>query len=224
MKYRVLLSAVCLTAMMAAQAPGASAAELPPPPPEFRPAIDEWAGAYGGFHFGGAFFKTDYLPTPGIDPTVRGKGYLAGGLIGYAMQSGGFVYGIEGDIGLGEVDGSHNGHRFDIEKIATLRARLGFTAGSLLFFATGGIAVADVEIESHPVTGFAGKSEEWMFGYTLGAGMEYAFGDMRLRGEYLYANFDDETWKFPGGTIKAGLDEVHIIRAALIWHFMSGGH
>ena len=221
MKYSAVLSAVCLTALMAAQAPGATAAELPPPP-KFRPAILEWSGPYAGFEFGGAFFETDYLPTPGADPHVDGGGFLAGGLVGYNIQSGSFVYGVEGDISLGEVDGKSNGNKFNIEKIATLHARLGFANGASLFYITGGLAAADVEIDSAALAGFAGKDEQWLWGYTVGAGVEYAFGNMRMRGEYLFADFDDDTWTFPGGTIKSGIDQTHIIRAAMIWQFASG--
>ena len=214
---------ICTTALLLALGSAAHAAELPAPPP-FKPAIYEWAGPYAGVQAGGAFFDTEYLPIPGVDPLVDGDGLLAGGLVGYNFQSGNFVYGIEADIGIGSVNGSDNGHRFDMEKMATIRARAGFVAGNTLFYLTGGYAVADVKIESDAVTGFAGRDEQWMGGYTVGGGIEYGFGNLRLRGEYLYANFDEETWTFPFGTITAGLDEVHVVRGALIWSFASNGY
>ena len=76
-----------------------------------------------------------------------GDGFLAGAQVGYNMQSGKFVFGLEADMSGAWVDGSTAccGHEFNW--LASVRGRAGvaFNGNRTLLYATGGAAWADVD-------------------------------------------------------------------------------
>lgn len=202
---------------------GAQAADIPPPPPppsgfappDMRPAVFRWAGPYGGFHAGWAFYDTDFTEIPGGDPNVSGDGFVGGGLLGYNFQDGSLVYGVEGDVSLGDVTGQTNGHRFDLDITATLRGRVGFASSSGLYYLTAGIGMGELDIKS---VGFGGKDNQLLFGLMAGAGAEWLVGNgISLRTEYIFSHYDDSTFNLGGGSIDSGLDEVHTVRAAIVF-------
>lgn len=86
----------------------------------------------------------------------------------------------------------------------TLRARAGVAIGNFLpygfaGFATGNTNIAIAEtttlVQKTPpgtfvFTGTAGKNSEWLYGYTVGAGVDFAVSkNLFLRGEYEYVQF-----------------------------------
>ncbi len=131
----------------------------------------EWTGFYVGLNAGyasgswdGNMVYTD--ATAGFDVTgkvIDGEGALAGGQLGFNIQTGSFVWGIESDLSWSGIQGSNrllpyptgypgNGSpAWDFENqvnwLATVRGRFGITSGSLLIYGTGGFALG--EVESH---------------------------------------------------------------------------
>ena len=116
-----------------------------------------------------------------------------------------------------------------IEWFSTIRARLGYVATpDLLLFATGGLAIARVEqsarynnltgssfisnaIDGSSVlcasfsTCFAGASSDTNYGWTVGAGFEYAlFGNFTLKAEYLYVRLEDNSFNVTATNSTAG--------------------
>lgn len=101
---------------------------------------------------------------------------------------------------------------YKFDWLATLRGRVGYVFDRMLVYGTGGVAFlreteTRTQFRSEPVTtGPVGNTTEIFFneqaiatrvGWTLGAGAEYAFGShWSLKGEYLYASFDAETFGF----------------------------
>ncbi len=85
---------------------------------------DGGAGAGGGGGAGGAAL-IDFADTSGI---------IGGVHIGHNWQRDTLVYGVEADVGFGD--------KVFNDYLASLRARLGYTVGSHLFYATAGIALA----------------------------------------------------------------------------------
>src|SRR5712691_7029403 len=87
------------------------------------------------------------------------NGWLAGGQAGYNWQRGTWVFGLEGDIqGTGErgnaticitagcpIGSIFGSASYKLPWFATGRARVGVTSDRLLFYVTGGLAVAEVE-------------------------------------------------------------------------------
>lgn len=145
--------------------------------------------------------------------------FVGGGQLGYNFQNGNFVFGAEADFeGLSSKSRSNstfvtgpvglipggtyvvNGGR-DPSFLGTVRLRGGIAADRALFYVTGGLAYGStsgsVTANYYPTgiagplgAGFAAQGNSGTrTGWTLGAGVEYAFTqNITARVEYLYAN------------------------------------
>ena len=86
----------------------------------------------------------------------------------------------------------------------TLRARAGWAAGNFLPYAFAGLAVGQANVNIAETTtviqntppgtfvfpGTNGKNNEWLYGFTVGAGLDYALTHhIFVRGEYEYVQF-----------------------------------
>lgn len=132
-----------------------------------------WGGFYIGANLGGNF--TDDFFGNGRRAFDE-DGQILGGLhAGYNLQrSSNFVLGLETDLNFSE----------DIDYLSTVRARLGFAAGNVLLYGTGGVAFA----------GFNDKifKDDTETGYVFGGGIEGKVSQsMSLGLESLYHNFED---------------------------------
>lgn len=149
----------------------------------------------------------------GVIPRSLGsssRGGFAGGVqAGYNWQSGSFVYGVEADFD-GLTNKSSGGFvtvipraytnagsaSASISWLATARLRAGLAFDRTLVYATGGIAAGGVKASSSSIgtdgstyDTFLGSVSKTRFGWTVGAGVEYALTDRwLLRGEGLYYN------------------------------------
>ncbi len=125
------------TAAMAADLGGA-----PTPPYTPAPNYDQafnWTGPYAGVlaGYGWSNFR---------DGGTTGSGWLAGGYLGYNVQTpDNWVYGIEADAMWTGIAGS-NFNNDRINYLATLRPRFGYAFGDFLLYGTGGLAVAGVTV------------------------------------------------------------------------------
>src|SRR5262249_21972499 len=124
--------------------------------------------------------------------TITPAGGIFGGQLGYNWQSGNWVVGVEGD---GQWAGQKDqlcrlcpsapgfltqfiGN--ELTSFATVRARLGFAAGPVLFYATGGGVFANVKLNVTNTVPAAGTSaisvSSERSGWTAGGGIEAALG------------------------------------------------
>lgn len=168
------------------------------------PAYD-WTGFYAGAQLGygwGRLQTDEVLISDGgssrSDPWSA-NGFLGGIHAGYNQAYGPLVLGAEVDVEASGVTGSLNqpyaglmDTRIDVQ--GSLRARLGYTVGPALLYATGGVAVARVSTTYDAVANGSGtktdSSSHALVGWTLGAGLEYAFArNWTTRVEYRYADF-----------------------------------
>jgi outer membrane immunogenic protein len=227
------MRAIALAILIASLVPlghGAQAADLGGKPgrgkiarPEPVPVVPDdvspfsWTGLYVGVH-GGYGWSDIYWPG---SVSHSGEGWLAGGQIGFNLQAGRLVYGIEADISSAWIDGeSGNGCcSHSIDWLYSVRGRAGLTSydGRWLFYATGGVAWADVEYRS---AGFGGHSDTH-FGWVAGAGIERALTpSLTARAEYLYYDFDSAT--APAGALGGAADldpSMHTVRFGLNFKF-----
>lgn len=157
--------------------------------------------------------------------------FTGGALVGYNWQHDHVVIGAEADINyLGfsgsktndisgilnamvdnpgtDVTGTKN-VSYDADWFGTVRARLGFTSGNMLFYGTGGFAYgymsgsgkikADWDDE-----GFSSSNsrESVNWGWTAGAGVEYGVDNWSLGVEYLYVDLAsaDLNWDLSADT------------------------
>lgn len=120
-----------------------------------------------------------------------GSGWVAGVHTGYNWQNGALVYGLEADINWTDLSTDIRKNfsgfppppsartRAEVDWFGTLRGRLGWTSGPLLFYGTGGLAYGKVNLDSvfnfAQGTGLSVRSNEGTTkaGWVLGAGVNY---------------------------------------------------
>jgi outer membrane immunogenic protein len=224
MTKHLLRLSLCTAALFAVTTVAYAADYEPPPAPD-----DSWTGPYVGGFVGGTFVEGSY--TTQDDPEMSGTGGYGGVLGGYLYDFDGLVVGIEADYGWGFDTTAQNrdpiqATDLEFDGIATIRGRLGWADGDTLIYATGGYGWIDAT-----VSGLVGPQSipdddsNTFEGWVVGGGIEHRFFDSGLsaRLEYLYGDFGDEdfTLSVPnaGGTLNLDLDNVHIVRAALVYNF-----
>ena len=225
MKKLLLTAAVTMMAApaIAADLPSRAAPPAPAPvlpPPATRtvtvlPAFT-WGGFYAGVQGGYAFGAGDGLLTetttgnsPRVstfDRSIKPRGILGGAHVGYNLQSGSYVYGLEADAEYAPVKGdlSVTPAKYSAEQDfrGSLRARFGLAYDGVLIYVTGGAAAARVEA-AYAAAGTASKSDT-LIGWTAGAGVEYnLWSNWSARAEYRYASFGEQTLSFAGSNAAA---------------------
>ncbi|KAB0269563.1 outer membrane protein [Microvirga brassicacearum] len=215
---KILLSTVAFVGLTvsaaAADLPSRAAPAMMAPVPVFT-----WTGFYVGVNAGYGWNANDNNdlvdPITGIAIGGGGDdgGFVGGAQLGYNYQMGMFVLGAETDIqyadlgnrirfeGLGVID---NGS--DNEFFGTTRLRAGVAFDRFLAYATGGVAYADSN-----------------FGWTVGAGVEYAFtNNLTAKVEGLYVNLDgDDDRNFGIAFAGNNNNEFGVVRAGLNYKFSS---
>jgi outer membrane immunogenic protein len=192
---------LCGGVFAAAMATAALAADLPRPSykaPVYSEPGFSWTGFYVGLN-GGYGFGTSSWSEPisgGTTGNFNVRGPLAGGTIGYNMQTGAWVWGVEGDFDYSWIKGTGNGACIGgcetrLTWLATGRGRIGYAWDRWLPFITGGAAYGDIKMTPPP----NGTSEsKGKLGWTAGVGVEYAFlGNWSAKFEYLYVDLGTTT-------------------------------
>lgn len=215
----------------------ASAADLLPPL-DVEPFAPNWSGYYAGLFVGGLFSQNDAdtigttafqsLPTSIVPSSLDldSEALIGGVTLGYNLQAGNVVYGVEGDFGftdLGET-GSFTGDpvlgtrlttsaQSQIDYFSTIRARAGFAlSDNLMIFGTGGLALGQVETSASvvgvdaPALAWAGSDESWEAGWTVGGGAEVRVSDpVTLKLDALYYDLGDSSVTASGNDAVRGV-------------------
>lgn len=165
-----------------------------------------WQGFYVGLHADAGFADADVTPGSLSPPGTEGSSFdadggMAGILAGYNWQNGNFVYGVEADIGFGDISGENSITEIpnlEIDQMISVRGRAGFTIDeTLLVYATAGYALAHAESKEDHGAGFKGSSNTHG-GAVVGIGVEFPLGDrITARAEYQHGFFDEERYTFP---------------------------
>jgi outer membrane immunogenic protein len=140
------------------------------------------------------------------------------------------VLGLEADIEASGVRGSFNfpngdGSSFRSNWQGSVRARLGYAADRALFYVTGGLAFADMR-HSYYTAAVIESFSQTRTGWTLGAGVEYAFTpNWTARVEYRYSDFGRSNYAsavaFPGFSYQQRPQE-HAVRVGVSYLFSTG--
>jgi outer membrane immunogenic protein len=211
--------------------------DLTPDPIAHAEAIDRpavWTGwtvgVTAGFEMQRNNWTTTGLTGSAIppDPTTATAGFddtgsRAGLFVGYAWQTGNFVWGIEGDIGKSNTSatfigipgtapaallaGSPDATVVTAGYDGSLRLRAGFLlVPSLQAYATGGLAIE--QIQANASCSFLsgspwcfgeryGEISKFSFGWTAGVGYEWSLsGNWVTRGEYRYTSLSNVSTTF----------------------------
>ena len=209
----------CLVMLSCGSALGAdllrkSPAIISGPSPLSSVPASNWSGFYLGANAGGGMSSVGTqtlaeIVNQGLVATklnMDRSGAMGGLQAGYALQSGAIVYGLEGDIGFGALRGSLNVSTLNgaasatlkssVTALGTMRGRVGYAFDTVLLYGTGGFATIYHEGKAVGMTAAgvnaAGALREWVPGWTLGVGSEYALSNnVSLKLEYLYARMSN---------------------------------
>jgi outer membrane immunogenic protein len=189
------LFAVGAGLMAATMASPSFAADLPRPvyKAPIYVAPFSWTGFYVGINGGYGWGKSSWTNAAVSTSDFTVKGPLIGGTVGYNLQTGSWVWGLEADLDASFIKGSTTatalcgaaGCETRNRWLGTGRGRIGYAWDRFLPYITGGAAFGDIKM-----TNGAGVSEnKSKLGYALGAGVEYAFlGAWSAKVEYLYVD------------------------------------
>jgi len=221
---KLLLSTVALVGL----ATSAMAADLPArrsvaPAPFVAVPVFTWTGFYVGVNAGYGFsdsnddavfvpqgtFLAPFAGSSGIvsNGGNENDGFVGGAQIGYNLQFGAFVVGVEADIQYADLGGNNNRTAVytpvtgavpvgftpgsavsGLEYFGTVRARAGVAFDRLLVYATGGFAFGGFDGGN---SGFVDDGDDIQGGYAVGGGLEYAFtNNLTAKIEGLYVNLD----------------------------------
>ena len=223
-----LLCGAMLTGLLSASSVEAADLDRPrriePPadfaPPYHRPVnYDRWAGFYlgGSLAYGWGEGQTSgQIGSLGFDQ----DGVIGTVFAGYNWQSGMMVYGLEADIGTGNLSASRptafGTLQSDLNALGSFRGRLGvLVTPSLMLYGTAGLAWADMDFN---LSGGQARSEIFM-GYQLGFGSELKLSEtINLRLEYIYTDLGEER-VVHGGLINTYDPDFHQVRAGIVLKF-----
>ena len=170
-------------------------------------AAADWSGFYAGAY--GESATVDIVHDYDLDVefgyTATGMG--GGLLVGYNVQSGNIVYGLEADINFGGATGSGlcdggttpscagsgSEPAFTLDQVMALSMRVGVVSGDLLYYGAVGVSQADVTVIDtlQPAT-----VEETHSGYVAALGVEWMMQDnLSVGAEYQYGTY--ETLSYP---------------------------
>jgi outer membrane immunogenic protein len=230
MKTRIIGGVAALA--MCGTSLGAFAADLPPrmAAPVYAPAmapapVFSWSGFYIGAHLGWGTARKEWSQTSPTTGSSFGNaaafdadGVIGGGQIGYNLQTGSWVWGIEADFTGSDLNGSGVQTHFagpsplwtsvsDIHWFGTVTGRLGFVWDRVLIYGKGGFAWAD---ETHsqtfssnafPITTQVSSVDKTHTGWVVGGGIETAlWGAWTGKVEYNYFDLGTENLGFANGS------------------------
>lgn len=184
---------------------------------------------------------------------LSSSGITGGGQAGYNFQHGAFVLGFETDFGAMNVSASKSTtatypccaptaftvtQSISADWLFTFRPRVGFAAGPVLIYGTGGLAMTNANYQALFTDTFAtahenGGKEDHLTGWAAGAGAEFkVHRHWSVKGEYLFASFGSLSTTsnnltaftppiaFPTNTFTHTADlQAHIYRFGINFHF-----
>jgi outer membrane immunogenic protein len=184
---KTILGSASVIAIALATGGAAWAADVPVKAQPYAAApLFNWSGWYFGANLGRVSGKIDANSDPTGDKIA--KNWRPGLQLGYNVQSGNVVWGIEGDIKLGKSkfnwssfnDGSH----VNVNGMGSIRGRLGWAFDRILVYGTGGIGHLNIKACSS-AAGTCAKSSTWK--PVVGFGLEGALTNNWILGaEYLW--------------------------------------
>ncbi|MGE0232656.1 MAG: outer membrane protein [Flavobacteriaceae bacterium] len=233
---KIVLSTVAALALSTAAAYAADMPQAQAPIPYGAPGFN-WAGFYAGLHAGyitGDADVTSIASTGGATDRVPGNFYTTdvdgavfGGQLGYNCQFGSWVFGVEGYVSGSTADGTtlsvfgaaDDIYGVEVDWMAGVTAKVGYAMNRWLAYVKGGYAGANVNYSVTDTVGpsiGAGSASQWMSGYQIGGGVDYALTNNLILGvEYRFADYGSETFVVPlgaGGSVTDNLDlQTHTI-------------
>ena len=203
----------------------ATAADLPNRiyAPIFTSPIFSWTGFYVGLHAGYGVTEARRKGTVLAAPMNVSKsldGFIGGVHAGYNYQTGSIVLGVEADLDYAGAKGSTTAlgvTSTDSFKLkGSVRGRVGYAFDRVLFYGTGGIALASTSINTTYLATSA-KNDHVRIGWTIGAGAAYAFTDaLSARLEYRYTNLGAKSQTFGAAPLSSIVESTRLREQAIL--------
>jgi outer membrane immunogenic protein len=187
-------------------------------------ATYNWGGFYAGVN-GGYGWNDRSIGTP-FNGSQDADGALAGGTFGFNIDSGDWIFGVEGDYAWADMRGGGTcapgvACGSELNSFGTVRGRVGYDFGRdlgsnpLLVYATAGLGFGESAVD---VGGFS--DDKAVFGGVYGGGVEYVLGDnWSVKAEYLRAEFNDDTYNIGGTPVSGDVGSIDIARAGINYKF-----
>src|SRR5262249_33906807 len=189
---RDLLRAAACAAVILATPVGAIAADVAHIPVPTAPSpVLSWTGMYTGFHLASGWANPTWQSGEGFGAAVpfpggaSGNGAVGGGQIGWNYQTGAWVLGVEAAFGAADINavtvcaGSEFLCTVNVDGLGTATGRLGFAFDQFLVYGKAGAAAEhsrDAMVQRPTPFSRTGSPTRW--GWTTGAGVEFAFNPM----------------------------------------------
>ena len=214
-------------------------------PPAAAPALPSWTGFYVGGNAGYVWGQSDgdYQgalpplppappPTPAIIAYPFGlnpQGAALGAQLGYNVQFGLWVLGLEGDWSwlfnaddtIFDPAGTPRYDQIELLWTGHARGRIGYLFGNTLVYFAGGAAFASTRNTHYGPVGGGGTSwydTRLRTGYSLGGGFEHMLSpNWLLRLEYLFDKFDSENFTWAAGRYTRSDLTLSTLRIGLSW-------
>jgi outer membrane immunogenic protein len=174
----------------------------------------DWTGAYAGLY--GVRNSSDIattdvanvVPPPFQIADISADGSGVGGLIGYNLQRGNLVYGVELSLEKGGASGRSlvdpvfldETLEWEVKSSAALVARVGYISGKTVFFGSAGVARAKVNhgflnlSDDFGTVQSDGRIDSTFKGFAFGFGIDHAVTDkIVLRAEVLRSEYSSQT-------------------------------
>ena len=165
----------------------------------FRSApTHNFAGLQAGAQLGASVGGTGDVETTGVG---------AGGYVGYNLQNGPIVGGVEGDVMVSNDSGTGLGGRLSHNVVSSARMRAGYAFGNVLAYGTVGPAWGTSNFSSGGYN--AGKSLQ---GYALGVGGEVGVTrNVSARAELRHYEMGSPTYYMPTGAQKISNSDNYLL-------------
>jgi outer membrane immunogenic protein len=234
MKTKLLSAMAFVAALPVVMSAPVSAADMRAPVKAPLPApvyAYNWTGFYIGGHIGGAWSERCFEGTLGIVGKACNdkSGWLGGGQVGFNIQTGQFVFGVEfsgswSDLGGGNTTGTLPAGWWassDGKSLLLLTGRVGYAFDRALIYVTGGGAWARNSVDLS--NGVAVISHDFdRQGWTIGAGFEYALSpNWSLAGQYNFVDLGSKSVAFaaPLNVTGSVSQDVHVATLRLNYRF-----
>jgi outer membrane immunogenic protein len=196
----------------------------------------------------GSAFAQVLISSGSASNSAHASSWVAGGQLGYNWQTGPWVYGLETDLSGLRLKSEMNtvvpssapplaNTSADIDWYGTLRGRLGWSSGPLLFYGTGGLAYGHVELNSSISSSVGPRSlsaqtSATRTGWVAGGGVEYQwYPNLILNVGYQYVDLGsisvaNSTTAFSGvlSQSASARAQFSVVTAGLSWRFFTGGN
>ncbi|MBL8580265.1 MAG: porin family protein [Mesorhizobium sp.] len=228
---RRLLLAPTLLLATSFGAMAADAVVIESPPEVIVAPVFNWTGAYIGGQVGYLWGDGDYVDSDLNYATSGPDGWLGGVYVGYNYQfTNNVVLGVDADFAWTGADDSVTAFDVvgapigtldsDLDWTGAARLRLGYAVDRFLPYIAGGVAFGKLSHSAYDDTGLLiSTDDDTSVGWTLGAGLEYAFTDNLIgRAEYRYTDFGDFDFTIDGIGATTDLTS-NDVRFGLAWKF-----